>query len=127
MNTAIRLGITVVAITVVLLFSQVSFAFRCGTRLISEGDHLPRVLDLCGDPNYVETWQEERIYKYHYKPTYSQKRHHHKTKSYKKPFLVKKFVTIERWTYNLGSHRLVRHLVFENGILVRIRAGEHGY
>jgi hypothetical protein len=34
---------------------------------------------------------------------------------------------VEVWTYNFGSRTFVRHLVFENGTLVRIETGGYGY
>ena len=109
---------------VLLLFNSVqAFGFRCGTRVISVGDFKPRVLAECGEPTYVEIWEEERIFRYFHKPNYS----HEDEKRYRKPFYVKEHVTLERWTYNLGAFKFVRYLMFENGKLADITTGEHGY
>ena len=114
------LGLIVLALVVTAVPAN---AFRCGTRVISEGDYKDKVLTECGEPTYVEVWHEERIYNYYPKPVYKD----HKHRSIRKPLLVKEFVTVEQWTYNLGSFRLIRYLYFENGKLVRIKTGEHGY
>ncbi len=100
-----------------------AFGFRCGTRIISIGDFKSRVLAECGEPTHVEVWEEERIFRYFHHPIYSDG----DEKSYQEPLLVKKHVTIERWTYNLGAFKFVRYLKFENGKLADITTGEHGY
>ena len=38
-----------------------SFAFRCGTSLVSEGDTRAVVTYKCGDPDYFDSWEEERF------------------------------------------------------------------
>ena len=109
------------------LWAQTAFAFRCGTRLISEGDRLPRVLEFCGEPDHVDTWQEELVFKRHYHSHRHTDRQASDRLSEPESLWVKKYVTVEQWTYNLGTSRLVRYLTFENGLLVRITTGEHGY
>lgn len=100
--------------------------FRCGTKLISEGDFKPRVLAECGEPTHIEVWLEERVYDY-YAPYYGNDIYEPERHTYRTPFLVKEHVTVERWTYNLGNHKLIRYLRFENGRLVLVTTGEHGY
>ena len=36
-------------------------------------------------------------------------------------------IPIEFWTYNLGSHKLMRRLQFEDGLLVEVETLNHGY
>ncbi len=98
-------------------------AFRCGTRLISVGDSKFRVLSKCGDPTHIDIWEEERIFRDFHTPKYTDSENQH----YREFFVVKQQVTIERWTYNLGALKFIRHLTFENGSLVKIITGEHGY
>ena len=100
--------------------------FRCGTKLISAGDFKPRVLAECGDPTHIEVWHEERVYDY-YTPYYYENDYERERRGYRTPFLVKELVIVERWTYNLGNHKLIRYLTFENGRLALIATGEHGY
>ncbi len=98
-------------------------AFRCGTRLISVGDSKFRVLSECGDPTHIDIWEEERIFRDFHTPKYTDSENQH----YREFFVVKQQVTIERWTYNLGALKFIRYLTFENGSLVKIITGEHGY
>jgi hypothetical protein len=102
-----------------------SYAMRCGTKLISVGDFSPRVLAECGEPTHVERWQEERVFRDF--RTYDDGYDDDDGRRYRQPFLVKEQVLVERWIYNFGSHRLIRQLIFENGKLVRITTGAHGY
>ena len=98
-------------------------AFRCGTRLISEGDSKFRVLSTCGDPTHIEIWEEERIFRDFHTPKYMDPEDQH----YREYFIVKQHVIIERWVYNLGVLKFIRYLTFENGYLVKITTGKHGY
>jgi hypothetical protein len=113
-------------ILVILTSAGLSFAFRCGSSLVNEGDRQPEVIQKCGKPDYIESWEEERISKdypsvFEYDPKILSYRR------YRQPFLVKEYVTIEVWTYNPGPNRFVRYLTFENGILIEITIGERGY
>jgi hypothetical protein len=127
MKTNIGMGFALVILAASVPWIQPASALRCGTKLISEGDTQPRVRELCGEPTHVESWQEERIFRYYYTPYGDDRRYDPYSKSDREPRFVKEWVTIERWTYNLGSYRFVRYLVFENGVLTDITTGEHGY
>ena len=114
----------ILGLVILIFFNALpAHAFRCGTRLISVGDSKFRVLSQCGDPTHIEVWEEERIFRDFHTPKYSDSENQHGRES----FIVKQYVTIERWTYNLGALKFIRHLTFENGSLVRIATGEHGY
>lgn len=79
---------------------------------VGEGDGKLDVLARCGEPAFVDAWDEwqevvvtrgdsavaERV-----------------------------TVTIEIWTYDLGRNRLVRFVRFENGRVVRVTTGGYGY
>lgn len=101
-------------------------AFRCGTKLVSAGDYKSRVLAECGEPTHIDVWHEERVYDY-YAPYYGNDDFERERLRYRTPVLVKELVIVERWIYNLGNHKLIRYLTFENGKLVLITTGEHGY
>lgn len=103
-----------------------SYAFRCGTSLVSEGDTKPEVIQKCGEPDYIDSWEEVRISR----DFPSSRENDLKTRSYRsyrEPILVKEYVAIDVWTYNLGSNRFTRYLSFENGILREITTGKRGY
>ena len=127
MKTIFRAGVAVMVFSAAMMWTPASFAFRCGTSLISEGDRRPRVIELCGEPDHVETWQEERVFSG--RGTFFRPEDGHASDRIPEPdpLLVKKSVTVEQWTYNLGPNRFVRYMTFENGTLVSITTGEHGY
>jgi hypothetical protein len=109
-----------------LAITGTAVAFRCGTSTIDEGDTKSEVVHKCGEPDYVDSWEEARISKdYHTERNYDSR-----SRSYKynrEPFLVKEQVKIEVWTYILGPTMFTRYLTFENGILTGITLGEKGY
>lgn len=109
----------------VLVASHPVFAlgFRCGTRIITVGDTKSKVIAQCGEPNYIEEWEEERIMRDFHYPTYPERRYEWD----ERPYWVKIFVKMEEWSYNFGPTRLIYYLRFRNGRLVKITTGERGY
>ncbi len=102
-------------------------AFRCGNQLVDLEDTRDAVIRMCGEPASVDSWIEERIFRdfrtfRDYDPGTG------RYEWYREPFLSKVQVTIERWTYNLGSTHFLRYLRFENGIIKKITTGSsRGY
>lgn len=90
-------------------------SFRCGTRLVTDGDSTDKVEALCGPPSSVERREilARPIRYYRGRPYY--------TSFEAMP------IPIEFWTYNLGSHKLMRRLKFEDGLLVEVETLNHGY
>jgi Protein of unknown function (DUF2845) len=90
-------------------------AFRCGSKLASEGDTLGQVVAKCGQPTDIVNktilrpaviWRDGR------------------------PWRVgdgQIEVVVEIWTYNLGPAKLMRRLRFEDGALVAIDTLGRGY
>jgi Protein of unknown function (DUF2845) len=99
--------------------------FRCDGKIVTEGDYAYDVLAKCGEPDYVDTWEEERMRRGFHGPLEPQKKTDQEP--YRRPALVKEQVIVEVWTYNLGRQRLTRYLRFENGRLVEITTGDYGY
>ena len=118
-----KLLLVLVTILVVPFSYHIAMAersIRCGSRLVSIGSHLSKVIEACGEPDYRDQWEE-------YKETteYDHNIYDEKKNRYRLPEV--KTVTplrMERWTYNMGSNRFTRFLEFENDILVRIQTGE---
>jgi hypothetical protein len=113
-------------ILIILTTAGPSFAFRCGTSVISAGDTKHRVLQQCGEPDYIDSWEEVRILK-NYGSTLGFDPRTRPYGEYREPILVKEYVTIDVWTYNRGSARFIRYLTFEKGILKEINTGDRGY
>jgi len=99
-----------------LLATSPAFAFRCGTKLVSEGDTRDQVAAKCGEPTEVVTqrsvfrrpviWSRGRPY-----------------------YIGEDFIEIpvESWVYNLGTSKLMQRVRFESGIVVEIETLGYGY
>jgi hypothetical protein len=128
----IQIGIlTWVIFAVLTLTGTQALALRCGSRLISEGDPKVKVLAECGEPDYVEVWEEERVYRFHYHPRYygfdDNYEYGDPDDGYGQPYRIKKLIIVEEWTYNHGPTRFMDHLRLENGVVRRITSGDYGY
>lgn len=90
-------------------------AFRCGTKLVHEGDTRAEVIAKCGEPAEMDerTVLRRPVYWIHGRPYHL---------GYG---LVD--VSIETWIYNLGPHKLMRRLRFEDGLVVEIDTLGYGY
>ncbi len=112
-----RNRIVIAALAASLLFAGAAGAdsFRCGTRLVTDGDSMDKVEALCGPPTDVQRrevlqrpirWYRGRPYYTSYEPV---------------------AIPVETWTYNLGPSKLMRRLKFEDGLLVDVETLGHGY
>jgi hypothetical protein len=111
---------------IVLGMPGAASAFRCGTKLVSEGDSKYEVVHKCGEPDYVESWEEERIQRdFGLSRKYDPENRRYTWN--REPFLVEEKVRIDEWTYNPGSTEFIRYLRFENGILTKIYTGDKGF
>ena len=126
MKTYGKYAIVIVAILCVFGSVDAAAAFRCGNRLVSEGDTRAEVIQRCGEPTFVDSWEEELIQR-DFGAVRNYALRTGRYEGYREPFLVKVQVKIELWTYNLGSTQFTRYLRFENGILQEIAAGAKGY
>jgi len=100
-------------LTAALLWAGVATAdsFRCGTKLMSDGDSSDKVEALCGPPTSIQRRDILR-------PVYWNRGIGYHS-SYE--------VSIEYWTYNLGPSKLMVRLRFEDGLLVDVETLGHGY
>ena len=99
-----------------LLACSPAFAFRCGNKLVSEGDSRAEVAAKCGEPTDVVNqksvfrrpviWTAGRPY-----------------------FIGENFIEIpvETWIYNLGPNKLMQRLRFESGFVTDIDTMGYGY
>jgi hypothetical protein len=90
-------------------------SFRCGTRLVTDGDSASKVQALCGPPTEItrsEILRRPVIWRFG------------------RPYYLSDELTpvpVEYWTYNLGPAKLMRRLRFEDGLVVEIDTLGHGY
>jgi hypothetical protein len=99
-----------------LLAASPAFAFRCGSKIVSEGDTRSEVAAKCGEPDDVVNqrsvfrrpviWTGGRPY-----------------------FIGDDFIEIpvESWLYNLGPNKLMQRVRFEAGVVVEIETLGYGY
>lgn len=118
-----RILIPVALLMWLLAPGDAAAGFRCGVDLITEGDSKYESLAKCGEPDYIESWEEERVYR----------GHRYRGRSDipgdggPSPYLTKVTIRFERWTYNLGPHRLIHHLLFENDRLKKVTTDGYGF
>ena len=102
-----------VALTALLLIAAAApaHAFRCGSRIITRGDHFEKILQYCGEPVSVQSRLQTRTYSHFGRPY---------------PGVVEE-VLVEEWTYNLGPRQLMRVVRLENGFVADIKLLGYGY
>jgi hypothetical protein len=85
--------------------------FRCGARIVRDGETEDDVSRKCGNPDAVRTWTEYQ--------TESVWENGHK---------VERSIAIvfDEWKYDFGRDRLVRYATFIQGRLNRVRTGGYG-
>lgn len=103
-----------VALALALLLGTAAeaHAFRCGSRIITRGDHADKILRFCGEPTVTQTRVSQRSYVADFGRVY--------------PGLIEE-VIIEEWTYNLGPRQLMRVVRLENGLVADIKHLGYGY
>lgn len=102
----------IIATLLLVAAAAPAHAFRCGTRIITRGDHADKILRFCGEPASVQTRLQQRGYVTKLGRVY--------------PGVVEE-VVIEEWTYNLGPHQLIRVVRLENGYVADIKLLGYGY
>jgi hypothetical protein len=102
----------VVATALLLSAVAPAHAFRCGTRIITRGDHADKILRFCGEPESVQTRYSQRAYVSELGRVF--------------PGIIEE-VVIEEWTYNRGPHQLIRVVRLENGFVADIKHLGYGY
>jgi hypothetical protein len=104
-----------------------ALAFRCGNRIVSEGDHYSKVLKICGEPVGVE---ERVIYREGLtRPRVRFQgpgglRYEEEVVQYRRSWVE---VQVEEWTYNFGPARLMQRVRFEDGFVAGIDQLGYGY
>lgn len=96
-------GITLILLIIVHFEGWSDSRWRCASSVISSGDDAARVRGVCGAPALRDV-----------QPQFD-------------PRNGQRFGDTEVWTYNLGSHQLLRLLRFRNGRLVDIATEGYGF
>lgn len=99
-------------------------SLRCGARLITEGDPREKLLQECGPPSDVSSWQEERWEAFEAPPPPRLYRGFERRRGV---YGVRRIVQVEQWTYNRGPSRFIDVVRIEDGFVRRIQSGGYGY
>jgi hypothetical protein len=99
-----------------LIASSPAFAFRCGGKLVLEGDSRAEVVAKCGEPADIVVQRSE----YRRPILWSDGRPYYIGGGFVE-------VPVESWVYNLGPNKLMRRLRFENGVVTNIETLGYGY
>jgi len=89
-------------------------ALRCGSRVISRGDHASKVLRYCGAPIAIRSRLVHRsvvAFGAFYHPGLG----------------LLEEVVVEEWTYNFGPSKLMRQVRLENGFVRDVRELGYGF
>jgi hypothetical protein len=86
---------------------------RCGSKLISEGDSIEKLLQYCGEP--IEQ-----------KRTWITRQPRFEYGGQEIPFEGSEDVPVDLWTYDFGANKLMRRIRFVAGKVDSIETLEHG-
>jgi uncharacterized protein DUF2845 len=99
-----------------LLATSPAFAFRCGTRIVSEGDTRSAVAAKCGEPDDVV--KQQSVFR---RPViWTGGRPYYIGDDFME-------IPVENWVYNLGPNKLMQRVRFEGGVVVEIESLGYGY
>lgn len=99
-------ALAVSAVILLLPSWALASGIRCKDRVVSTGSSMLEVEARCGKPVHVDVQDESRIVR-HYRPGYG--------------YVEQRLrLEVERWTYVLGPHRLIRTAIFQNGRLHKV-------
>jgi hypothetical protein len=87
-------------------------SFRCGKRLVRDGDTEDDVSQKCGEPDASRTWTEVQTEGYWVGGRRLER---------SVP------VTYTEWKYDFGRHRLMLYITFVQGRTVHVKTGEYGH
>jgi hypothetical protein len=90
---------------------------RCGSKLVGQGDSTYRVRQLCGDPVEARTHTETR------RVAAGRRQRADGSFEYIERTVE---VPIDTWLYDFGSHKFMRRVTFEHGLLVHVETGSYG-
>jgi len=97
---------------------------RCGSRLISDGDPMYEVRNVCGVPDQASQRFEQRFVS----RVVQNVCYDNRGRAYACTTVIQEaiVVVLDEWYYDFGRSVLVRTLVFEGGRLVKVVTGGYG-
>jgi hypothetical protein len=107
-STTVR---AVIAAVLLLVGAAPAHAFRCGSRIITTGDHAEKILRYCGEPASVQVRVLRMPYVRDWRPYTG----------------IIEEVVVEEWLFNRGPQQLMRSVRLENGFVAEIKSLGYGY
>ena len=121
-----RHNFSIAFITMVLILTSTSaFGFRCGRKIVTEDMHEAQVIKACGSPTTAR--QLGYVVRGSYIPTHrsvSPGMNDNRLPGY--GYFTEEVIMTE-YVYNFGPRKLMRRLIFEGGVLVKIETIGYGY
>jgi hypothetical protein len=105
--------VALVVVSIVAAQSASADTLRCGSKLISEGDPIEKVLQYCGEPVAKKRTWITRQPRFEYG-------------GQEIPFEGTEDVPVDLWTYDFGANKLMRRIRFMAGKVESIETLEHG-
>jgi hypothetical protein len=114
-----------------LLLAGPALAFRCGNKLVREGDPQAKVLKICGQPASATRSTVYRSGIPVARETVAVSSGESRLTVTQDELLLHERsvveVQVEEWTYNFGPHRLMRVVRFEDGVVAGTSQAGYGY
>jgi len=106
--------------------STPALALRCGSKIVRNGDHQAKILNICGEPTAVKV---HNIYRSGIPASGIRITEHDHGVSdelivHNRSVIE---VVVEEWTYNFGPRKLMRVIRFENGFVTSVKRLGYGY
>ena len=112
-----------VLLVITVLLTGTAHAFQCDGKVVSKRNTTFDVLRKCGEPDYIDSWEEERAVRGYGRFEMQRPSGTPETQT---PIVSVIHVQVEKWIYNFGPNRFMQVLRFENGKLVDIDKGDYG-
>jgi hypothetical protein len=114
-SNELKIAISVLVAMSGLLMASMATAdsFRCGNKVITEGDLIEEVREYCGEPTETKRTWTSRQPRFEYG-------------GQEIPFEGFEYVPVDVWTYDFGPNKLVRRIRFVAGKVDSIETLEHG-
>ncbi len=110
---------------VALLAADPAHAFRCKSKIVKDGMHEQQVLAICGEPTTRRhLGYTLRSLNFDWRQVTPGGLRQRQFPAYA---TLSEEVIVTEYVYNFGPRKLMRRLVFEGGVLVRIETLGYGY
>jgi hypothetical protein len=108
-SSMLRTTLLLMFLVVVLPTGARASSISCTGGIVSTGDSVVDLIIKCGQPDWKESHLEENT-------------------GERIPGLMQRiYINVEEWTYNFGSHQLLRIVTVKNGVVAGVRTGQYGY